>query len=205
MAVPTVGLTGGIACGKSTIARFFAELGIPVIDADRLAREVVEPGTEALADIVDAFGEEVLLPDGSLDRKKLGDRVFSDRAARMRLNAITHPRIAAASARRMSELADVGAPYVIYEAALLVENGIHRAMGALVVVSARPETQLRRLMERDGIDEEAAQARIDSQLPLGEKVAVADYVIQNDGSLGEARRRVLDVHGALTKRFGGSS
>src|SRR5690606_29018251 len=129
-----------------------------VVDADQIARDVVAPGTEGLAEIVEAFGREVLLPDGTLDRKRLGDRVFADPAARAKLNAITHPRIGAASAARMAELAETGAPYLIYEAALLVENGIHRAMAALVVVTARPETQLRRLMARDGIDEAAARA-----------------------------------------------
>ncbi len=205
MAVPTVGLTGGIACGKSTVARFLLELGIPVVDADQIARDVVAPGTEGLAEIVEAFGPEVLLPDGTLDRKKLGDRVFGDSVARAKLNAITHPRIGAASAARMAEIAESGAPYLVYEAALLVENGIHRALAALVVVAASEETQLRRLMARDEIDEAAARARIESQLPLADKVAAADYVIENDGTLEDARERTREVHEQLLERFGGGA
>lgn len=203
MAIPTVGLTGGIACGKSTVAGFFAELGIPVVDADRIAREVVAPGTEGLSEVVGTFGREVLRPDGTLDRKKLGERVFGDPEARRRLEAITHPRIAATSAARMEELAESGAPYLLYEAALLVENGIHRALPALVVVTARPETQLRRLMERDGLDEAAARARVEAQLPLSEKVAAADYVIENDSALEDTQARVYEVHEALVRKLGG--
>ena len=199
----TVGLTGGIACGKSTVAGFFAELGVPVVDADRVAREVVEPGTEGLAEIVRAFGEGVLAPDGSLDRKRLGERVFADESARRTLNAITHPRIAVRSAEKIAEAGKSGAPYVIYEAALLVENGIHRALDALVVVTVAPEVQLARLVARDGIDEEAARARVASQLPLAEKVKVADYVIDNGGSLDETRRATEETHRALARRFGG--
>ena len=199
----TVGLTGGIACGKSTVAGFFAELGVPVIDADRVAREVVEPGTDGLAEVVRAFGAEILAPDGSLDRKKLGDRVFADEAARRTLNAITHPRIAAKSAEKIAAAAASGAPYVLYEAALLVENGIHRALDALVVVTVPPEVQLERPMTRDGIGEAAARARIAAQLPLAEKVAVADHVVDNRGSLEETRSATEETHRALARRFGG--
>ena len=199
----TVGLTGGIACGKSTVARFFADLGVPVVDADLVAREVVERGTEGLGEIVRAFGEDVLAPDGRLDRKKLGDRVFADESARRTLNAITHPRIAAKSAERIAAAAETGAPYVVYEAALLVENGIHRALDALVVVTLSPEAQLERLVARDGIDEHAARARIAAQLPLAEKVKVADYVIDNGGAREETRRATEETHRALTARFGG--
>lgn len=200
----TVGLTGGIACGKSTVAAFFSELGVPVVDADRIAREVVAVGTEGLSEVVRAFGREVLAADGSLDRKKLGERVFSDPAARAKLEAITHPRIAARSAERMAELAASGAPYVLYEAALLVENGIHRALPALVVVTAPEDVQLSRLMQRDGLDEVAARARIAAQLPLSEKVSVADYVIDNGGSLDATLRRTREVHEALLACFGGT-
>lgn len=205
MAAPTVGLTGGIACGKSTVAGFFAELGIPIVDADRIARDVVAPGSEGLADVVTTFGSGVLLPDGSLDRKKLGELVFSDTAARATLNAITHPRIAAESAARLGELSETDVPYVLYEAALLVENGIHRALPVLVVVTASPDTQLRRLMDREGIDETAAKSRIRAQLPLAEKVAVADHVIDNDGALDATRARTREVHQQLLTSFGGGS
>jgi dephospho-CoA kinase len=200
MGFVTVGLTGGIASGKSTVARFFAELGVPIVDADQVAREVVKKGTEGLAEVVAEFGEGILDEDGSLDRKALGDRVFADQTARKRLEAILHPRIAARSAEKMAELGD-GASYVVYEAPLIVENGLHRAMAALVVVSLDEEIQLARLMARDGIDEEAARARVAAQLPLRDKVAVADYVIDNGGDVEATRARVREVHEALIARF----
>jgi len=202
MAKPTVGLTGGIASGKSTVAAMFRELRIPTVDADAIAREVVEPGTEGLRAIVEAFGEGVLAPDGTLDRKKLGDIVFRDGQARGRLNAITHPRIAARSAERMQELGRGEAPYLIYEAALLVENDIYRAFDALVVVAADEATQVARLRERDGIDEAAARARIVAQLPLERKIEVADFVVRNDGSVEDTREQVRRTHEALMARFG---
>jgi dephospho-CoA kinase len=201
VAFAIVGLTGGIGSGKSTVARIFAEQGVPVVDADRVAREVVEPGTEGLREVVEAFSEDVLDADGRLDRAKLGERVFGDDAARKKLESILHPRIAAASMARFAELASEGHPYAIYEAALLVENGSHRMMQALVVVSAREETQIARVCARDGVDEAAARQRIAAQLPLEEKVAVADYVISNDGSLEQTRDRTLEVHRALLERF----
>ncbi len=202
MAFVTVGLTGGIASGKSTVARTFAALGVPIVDADQVAREVVAKGSEGLREIVAAFGEGMLLADGTLDRKALGARVFSDDEARRQLNAITHPRIAARSMERMTEVAGE-APYVLYEAALLVENGLHHMLAALVVVAASEETQLARMAARDGLDEAAARARIAAQLPLADKVRVADYVIDNDGDRVTTERRVHEVHDALTARFGG--
>lgn len=203
MAKPTVGLTGGIASGKSTVAEMFRALGVPIVDADAIAREVVEPGTEGLRAIVETFGEGVLTADGTLDRNKLGDVVFGDAEARGKLNAITHPRIAARSAERMQELARGDAPYVIYEAALLVENDIYGAFDALVVVAADEATQIERLRHRDGIGEEAARARIDAQLPLTRKVQVADFVVRNDGAIEDTREQVRRTHRALLARFQG--
>jgi len=197
-----VGLTGGIGSGKSTVARFFAEAGVPVVDADQVARDVVEPGTEGLAEVVSAFGPEVLDATGRLDRAALGRIVFSDADARARLEAILHPRIAQASMARFTELSSEGHPYVIYEAALLVENGTYRMMNALVVVTASEATQIERVRARDGLDEAEARARIAAQLPLAEKVRVADYVIENEGSLEQTRERTLEVHRALEARFG---
>ncbi|HJL04535.1 MAG TPA: dephospho-CoA kinase [Polyangiaceae bacterium LLY-WYZ-15_(1-7)] len=199
---PTVGLTGGIASGKSTVAALFAGLGIPVVDADQLAREVVAPGTEGLAAIVETFGDAYLAEDGSLDRKKLGALVFDDAGARRKLNAITHPRIAQAAMKRMAELQSHPAPYVLYEAALLVENRIHEAFGALVVVSVDEATQVARLRERDGLSEAEARARLEAQLPLAEKVAVADYVIDNGGTREQTAAQVEAVHAKLVARFG---
>ncbi|MCA9603572.1 MAG: dephospho-CoA kinase [Polyangiales bacterium] len=197
MATPTVGLTGGIASGKSSVARLFAELGVPVVDADQVARDVVKKGTSGYREVVTAFGAEVLRDDGELDRAKLGERVFADAAARGRLNAITHPRIAAESASRIAAAAKPGTPYVMYEAALLVENGLAGMFPALVVVTAPPELQLSRLIARDGFSEGEARARIAAQLPTEKKVAVATHVIENAGSIHELRERVREVHEAI--------
>ncbi len=202
---PVVGLTGGIACGKSTVAAQLAELGVPIVDADALAREVVAPGTPGLAAIVERFGSDVLLADGSLDRKKLGERVFSDPDARRALNAITHPRIAAAGLEKLRALADHPAPYRVYEAALLVENGMAKAFAALVVVTVDEATQLARLMARDGSTEDEARARIASQLPLAKKVEVADHVIDNSGAPEATQTQVRALHDALVARFGGGA
>jgi dephospho-CoA kinase len=197
-----VGLTGGIGSGKSTVARFFAELGVPVVDADRVAREVVAPGTEGLAAIVEAFGADVLAADGELDRKALGAIVFADPDARRRLEAITHPRIFTRSRERFAELAAAGHPYAIYEAALLVENGSYRMFDGLIVVAASPEVQRARVEARDRLAPEEVRARIEAQLPLDEKIAVADHVIWNDGGLAETRARTEEVHRELSARFG---
>ena len=198
---PVVGLTGGIASGKTTVSEMFADLGIPVIDADDLAREVVEPGTSGLQQIVDAFGDGVIDESGRLDRKKVADLVFEDEAARKKLNAILHPRIGAAGVERISSYADHPAPYVLYEAALLVETGSYEAFQALVVVSAEESVQRLRLIARDGFSVSEANARLEAQLPLERKVAVADYVISNNGDLDGTRRQVAEVHQALVARF----
>jgi dephospho-CoA kinase len=191
--VRVIGLTGGIASGKSAVAAMLRELGAPVVDADLVARQVVEPGTPALAEIVGRFGREVVDADGRLDRKRLADEVFGDLAARRDLNAITHPRIAAASAAALADLASGGAPVAIYEAALLVENRAHEQLDGLIVVAVPEAMQLARLCARDGIDEVAARARLAAQLPLADKVAVADWVIDNAGMLDETRAQVADV------------
>jgi dephospho-CoA kinase len=191
--VRVIGLTGGIASGKSTVAGMFRDLGVPIVDADLLARQVVEPGTPAMAEIARAFGPEVIGPDGQLDRKRLGERIFTDPAARAVLNAITHPRIAAASAAALGELAGRGQPVALYEAALLVENRIHERLGGLIVVSVPLEVQIARLRERDHLDEEGARSRISAQLPLAEKVAVADWVVDNGGSVEHTRVQVEQI------------
>ncbi|MCC6746278.1 MAG: dephospho-CoA kinase [Deltaproteobacteria bacterium] len=194
-----VGLTGGIAAGKTTVAEVFAELGAGVVDADRLAREVTAPGAPALVEIVRVFGHEVLGADGSLDRAALGRRVFVDPAERAKLEAITHPAIAAASAARLEQLRDAGAPLLIYEAALLVETGRYRQMDRLVVVTATEEVRVARLMARNGFTRADALARLAAQLPEEEKVRVADYVVDNSGALAETRRQVEAVWRALTQ------
>jgi len=196
-----VGLTGGIASGKSTVAAILASLGAGVIDADALAREVVAPGTEGLHEVVSVFGPDVLCADGTLDRKRLGSVVFTDQHARAKLNAITHPRIAALSAQRVAQLQASDVPYIVYEAALLVEGGLYRAMAALVVVTADTSIQQARMHSRDGLDGDDAMARISAQLPTAEKVAVADYVIENHGNLSELQARTTDLHQQLVQRF----
>jgi dephospho-CoA kinase len=198
-----VGLTGGIASGKSTVGRLFREFGVPVVDADAIAREVVAKGTPGLAEVLRAFGPEILDEDGALDRKKLGRIVFADPKKRKVLESITHPRIAARSMEELAALAQRGEPYGIYEAALLVENGVHRRLAALIVVAASEDAQVRRIRERDGLSEEEARARIAAQLPLADKIAAADHVIWNDSDLAALRARTEEVHRALTARFGG--
>lgn len=192
-----VGLTGGIASGKSSVAAILRELGVPVVDADALAREVVEPGQPALAEIAAAFGPTALAADGTLDRKVVADLVFADPVKRRTLEAITHPRIAAAAQAKIAAAMAAGAPLVVYEAALLVERGIYKAFDGLIVVAASEETQLRRVMARDGLDEAAARARLAAQLPLAEKVAVATHVIENDGTRAETRAKVEALVQAL--------
>jgi dephospho-CoA kinase len=202
MTAPVVGLTGGIAAGKSTVAQSFQRLGVPIVDADKLAREAVAPGSSGLGEIVAVFGPDVLLPDGNLDRKALGARVFGDSSLRAKLNAITHPRIAQLGAQQIAEHARRGAPYVMYEAALIVENNLHRAMHALVVVSVDPVVQLSRLLRRDGLNEAEARARIDAQMPLEKKLEVADFVIDNSGEPEVLLDRVHEVHGLILAQLG---
>lgn len=201
MTVPVVGLTGGIASGKSTVGRAFAERGIPVIDADQLAREVVATGSDGLAAIVRTFGEEVLLADGTLDRKALGARVFADRTLLGQLNAITHPRVAQLSAKRLASIAEGSVPYAIYEAPLIVENGLHRAMRALIVVALEVPAQIERMMQRDGLGRAEAESRIAAQAPLAKKLEAADYVIDNGGDLSSLFQRVETVHQQLLTKL----
>jgi dephospho-CoA kinase len=185
-----IGLTGGIASGKSTAARMLAQLGAPIIDADQLARDVVAVGQPALGELVDAFGPEVLQADGTLDRKRVGAIVFADDEKRRRLNAITHPRIAMATQAKLQALRDAGTPIAIYEAALLVENGVHRGLDGLIVVSCDEATQLGRLVGRDGLTEAEAQARIHAQAPLSAKLAAATWVVDTRGPIAETRQQI---------------
>ena len=193
-----VGLTGGIATGKSTVSAMFRALGCVIIDADVLAREVVEPGEPAWHDIVTEFGEEVLQPDRSLDRKKLGAIVFADPARRRLLEAMTHPRIRDRFARRLQELAEEGfAGIVFFDAAVIIESGNYRNMDRLVVVITDEVTQRGRLRGRDGIGEEEARRKIASQMPVAEKAKLADHVIDNAGDRAATEVQVRRVHAAL--------
>jgi len=196
------GLTGGIASGKTTVAKMFAALGVPIVDADQVARDVVEPGRPAYDDIVKTFGEGVLVggrAGAPIDRKALGAIVFGDDDKRRRLNAITHPRIAAESQARLAGFAAAGHAVALYEAALLVENGIHRALAGLVVVAVDEETQVARTCARDGVTPEEARARIRAQAPLADKVAAATWVIDSRGTLDDVRAQVDRVYQEMTK------
>ena len=195
-----IGLTGGIASGKSTAARTLAELGARVVDADRVAREIVAPGQPALAEIVRTFGREMLLPDGTLDRKRLGAVIFADADKRRALNAITHPRIAAETQARLGQLRDEGVPVAIYEAALLVENGVHKALDGLIVVACDETTQLARLVARDGYSEADAHARIAAQAPMAEKLAAATWVVDTSGPLADTKKQLARIWEEILSR-----
>lgn len=197
-----IGLTGGIAAGKSSVAALLRALGATIIDADQLARTVVAPGTPGLADVIAHFGPNMLLPDGTLDRQALGAAIFADADARAALNAILHPRIATASAEAIATAAAAGVTLIFYEAPLLFENGIDKGCDATVVVTVSPEVQLERLRARDGLSHAAAAARIASQMPLAEKVARATWVIQNDGDAPALAAQVAAVVAAITTKYG---
>lgn len=199
------GLTGGIACGKSTVAGFFRELGVEIIDADQVARDVVAPGTPGLEAIIKEFGEGILGADGALDRKALGAIVFNDAEKRAALERITHPLIGAEGMRRILALQESDAPYLLYEAALLVEGGSYKNFSGLIVVTTTEERQLELLMKRDGAGREDALARIRAQLALSEKEKLADWVIRNTGDLNLLRQSVNDVHSSIIESIEGGS
>jgi dephospho-CoA kinase len=193
-----VGLTGGIATGKSTVDAVLRELGAVIIDADVLAREVVEPGEPALAEIAAEFGRGVLGPDGRLDRKALGAIVFADPDRRRKLEAMTHPRIRERFQQRLDELAAQDfRGLVFFDAPVMIESGNYRNMDRMVVVVTDEETQLARLMARDGIGRDEALRKIRSQMPLAEKAKLADYVIDNSGDRAATAARTREVHRAL--------
>lgn len=197
-----IGLTGGIASGKTTVAKLLQQRGGVVVDADVLARRVVEPGQPALAELVARFGSEIVMEDGALDRKRLAAIAFGNPAARADLDRITHPRIAEASARAIADAANAGASVVFYEAALLVENQAHRGMSGLIVVAVTPETQQARLMTRDGLSVAEARARIAAQAPLAHKLAAATWVIHNDGDANALASQVDEVVADIESKFG---
>lgn len=192
-----LGVTGGIASGKSTVTEILASLGATVVSADQLARQAVRPGTETLERLVRRFGHSILLPDGTLDRKALGSLVFVDETARNDLNAIVHPAIAALAEAQLQELSSQGLPLIVYEAPLLFEAGAAERVDAVLVVRLDEDLQLRRLRERDGLDEKAARARIASQMPQEEKVARADFLVDNSGSLQQTEEQVRRLFNRL--------
>lgn len=186
-----LGLTGGIASGKSVVSGMFRSLGAEVVCADELAREVVRPGSHALARIVERFGAEVLRSDGELDRPYLAAKIFSDPQARKALDQMTHPAIAELARQRFAAFARQGARMVIYDAPLLYEAGADALVDEVVVVAVEEETQLQRLRLRDGLDLQAAKARMAAQMPMAQKLARANYVIDNNGSLEITRQQVM--------------
>jgi dephospho-CoA kinase len=191
--VKVLGLTGGIGSGKSMVSSMFAKLGADVIDADQLAREVVEPGQPALEEIAKAFGRDILLPDGRLDRGQLARIIFADPVARGTLNAITHPRIRERMAAEIT--ARMSRPGVlVVDIPLLYENDRTATVETVIVVWVDAQTQLRRLTERDGLTEEEARQRIAAQMPLDEKRAKADVVIDNSGSPENTRQQVEAIY-----------
>ena len=194
-----VGLTGGIGSGKSTVARLLEKRGAVVFDADLLAREAVEPGTPGHAAVIDRFGADVLAPGGELDREALASIVFADPAARRDLEQIVHPEVRRLFAEGSEAYRDTDR-VVVFSAPLLVETGMHTAFEILVVVSATVATQIERLMRQRGMSETSIRARIDAQAPLEDKAAVADFLVDNEGSLDELEGQVERLWTDLSAR-----
>ena len=188
-----IGLTGGIASGKSSVARMLEQMGAAIIDADLLAREVVAPGEPAYQAIVEAFGNGILNPDRTIDRGALGKLVFADPGARRRLESITHPAIGRRAEERLGELRLQGTPVAFYVAPLLVEAGVTSRVDEIWVVYVDEETQVRRLMARDGADREEAIRKIATQMPMDEKKKFGKVVIDNRGTPEETERQVGDI------------
>lgn len=196
-----VGLTGGIASGKTFVSNELKRLGAHIIDADVIAREIVEPGRPALAEIAREFGPGILKHDGTLDRKALAGIVFSDKEKLRILNGITHPRIIERTRELIAEIkAAHKDPLIVVDAAVLIEAGIHGSVDEVVVVLISEEEQLKRLVKRDGLTEDEARKRAASQLPLKEKAGYADYVIDNSDSPEATLKCVRELFLSLTKK-----
>lgn len=185
-----IGLTGGIASGKSTVSQMFRELNIPVIDADIIAREVVEQGKEAYKEIVEVFGEEILQANGELDRQKLGSIVFHNEEKRLHLNKIVHPAVRKEMNAQKDMYIKEGVQAVVLDIPLLFESKLTSLVDQILVVAVSPSTQLERLMKRNGFIEEEAKARIHSQMSFAEKVTLANKVIYNDGTIAETKAQL---------------
>lgn len=186
-----IGLTGGIGSGKSTVGAMLAELGAIVIDTDQVAREIVAPGQATLMEIVNYFGDEILLPDGSLDRKRLGAIIFADEQKRQILNQITHPAIKNVINQELAQIAQKQpSAIVVIEAPLLVEAGMMDMVDEVWLVTVEPEIQVKRVMERDGLDFDAAWQRVRSQLPSSAKMAFSDVVISTGQGLKELHQEI---------------
>lgn len=196
-----VGLTGGIASGKSAVSKIFDRAGAVVIDADRIARQVVEPGKPAWQEIRSQFGRQVFKPDGTCDRQRLGDIVFQQSHMRRRLEAIIHPRVKAHIDERLRKLAMSGSEsVVVLDVPLLLETGMDKGLDEVVVVYAPPAVQRRRLMLRDGFSADQAQARIDAQMPMEQKCSRATLVIDNSGDFSATEKQAMDIYSDLAQR-----
>ncbi|MCA9572114.1 MAG: dephospho-CoA kinase [Myxococcales bacterium] len=193
-----VGLTGGIATGKSSVGRILTGLGVEVIDADRVAREVVEPGQPTLAALVQALGPEILDADGRLDRPAMREAIANDPEVKATLDRITHPAIRTAIAQRLVQLGESGAEAAVVDAALMVETGSHALYPQVIVVSCHPDTQLERLIGRDGMAPDAARRLVATQMPLAEKERYATVVVRNDGTPEELEAAVRAAWAELT-------
>ncbi|MDI9569089.1 MAG: dephospho-CoA kinase [Bacillota bacterium] len=188
-----IGLTGGIATGKSTVSRMLAEKGLPIVDADLIAREVVEPGKPAYREIVQTFGGEILQADGTLNRKLLGKLVFGDPARLQTLNQITHPRIREEIEGRLQALRDKGTELAVLDAPLLIEANLQPLVDEVWVVTCPRELQIKRLQERDNLSVPEAEGRIKAQMPLEEKIKYAQRVIDNSRDIAHTRRQVQEL------------
>ncbi|EKZ0313398.1 dephospho-CoA kinase [Listeria monocytogenes] len=186
----TIGLTGSVATGKSTVSNMIQQAGIPLVDADIAARKVVEPGTEGLKEIVAYFGEEILLADGTLDRAKLGEIIFKDKEKREKLNEITHPRVKDYMLEARERFFRAGEELVFFDIPLLFESHLESLVDQIVVVWTTPETELKRLIERNNLTKEDALRRIESQMGIDEKARKADFVIDNNESLEKTQKQV---------------
>ena len=197
-----VGLTGGIATGKSLVSEILRGLGAYIIDADKIAREVVEPQKPAWLEIVEFFGKDIINKDRTINRKRLGEIVFNDPLKKRKLEEIVHPRVIEEENRMLKEYLKIKPDgIVIIDAALLIEAGSHKRVDKLIVVYADKETQTKRLMERDGLSRTDAEKKIASQLPLDKKVKMADFVIDNSKGIEETRRQTIDIFNKLSGRF----
>ena len=188
-----VGLTGGIASGKSTVAKILTELGAAIVDADILSREVVAPGHDGWKEIVATFGRDVLQADQNLDRQKLRTLIFNNPDARKQLEAIIHPRVRALAEQRIRDHGEAGYAVVVYEVPLLFEGNLQEWLRPVILVASNVDLQRQRLQRRDGLDATAAQKHIDAQMSLEDKRKLADYVIENDGSLADLESQVRAV------------
>lgn len=197
-----IGLTGGIGSGKSTVAQLLVRHGWELVDADQIARDIVEPGQPALAELAQAFGEDILQEDGSLDRGLLASRAFSNREKTAVLNSITHPRIHEETQARFDAARRAGADFVVYDMPLLVDKGLHKDMDATIVVDVDAEERVRRLVAYRGLDEEDARRRIEAQIPDDVRRAAADFIIDNNGPREALGEQVEGVVEKLRARLG---